>query len=58
MATATDTKRKTLYCDCCSLEGMAYQDGNKLTIVTTRHGKRHILTLELDKISTEYNNNH
>lgn len=37
--------REVLFCDCCGTEGLAYQEKDRVVIVTRRHGKKHVLTV-------------
>lgn len=42
--------RKTLYCDCHGLEGMAYRQNGRIVIMTKRHGKEHVLILNIAEL--------
>ncbi|PZC47485.1 MAG: hypothetical protein C1O27_001432 [Chloroflexi bacterium] len=44
-------EREVLFCDCCGTEGLAYQEKERVVIVTRRHGKKHVLTVVVGRPS-------
>lgn len=42
-------ERAILYCDCCGTEGLAYQEKDRVVIVSRRHGKKHVLTVVVER---------
>lgn len=45
---ATNLKEGPLRCDCCAEQQLAILRGTKLVITDRRHGKTHMLVIELD----------